>query len=179
MARDGVVSLLANGLADLAVGYYPDTAGALESEILYHEHHVCLFDPRACGIDAPIALADYLALPHFLVSSRADFSGVIDAELAAHGHARFIQLSTTSFLAVPFLLRGTRAVAIVPARLAKHCRDEIGLAVSPPPVTVRGFDVATVWHRRTDTDPAQRWFRERIREAVLGSAERATGGAVA
>jgi DNA-binding transcriptional LysR family regulator len=53
-----------------------------------------------------------------------------------------------------------------PARLAMHCRDAIGLAASEPPIEANGFDVAMVWHRRTDADPAQRRFRDRVRHAA-------------
>ncbi len=167
LARDEAASRLANGGTDVAVGYYPDSFGTLARETLFHEDHVCLFDARACGVTPPLTLDAYLALPHFLVSSRGDFTGTVDAELAATQHTRFVQLSTPSFLAIPFLLRGARAVAVVPSRLALHCRDAIGLAVSPPPAPIAGFDVDMVWHRRTEADPAQRWFRDRVREAAV------------
>jgi DNA-binding transcriptional LysR family regulator len=108
-------------------------------------------------------------LPHFLVSSAGDFSGTVDTTLAGMKRTRFVQLSTPNFLTIPFLLRGSRVVAIVPSRLALHCRDAIGLAVSPPPVKVAGFDVEMVWHLRTDAVPAQRWFRDRVREAIRQS----------
>jgi DNA-binding transcriptional LysR family regulator len=169
VARDEADAKLTNGLIDVAVGYYPGESAAMKRETLFHEDHVCLFDADACGTTPPITLDAYLSLPHFLVSSAADFSGAIDTALAAMKCRRFVQLSTPSFLTIPFLLRGSRAVAVVPLRLARHCRDAIGLAVSPPPVKVDGFDVAMVWHARTDSDPAQRWFRDRVREAVTKS----------
>jgi DNA-binding transcriptional LysR family regulator len=167
VARDEALAKLSSGLTDVAVGYYPDAAASLKRETLFHEEYVCLFDADACGAKSPITLDAYLALPHFLVSSAADFSGAIDTALAAMKRRRFVQLSTPSFLTIPFLLRGSRAVAVVPARLAMHCRDAIGLAVSPLPVKADGFDVAMVWHMRGDGDPAQRWFRDRVREAAM------------
>ncbi len=169
VARDEAAAKLANGVVDVAVGYHPEAGASFHRETLFHEEHVCLFDAAACGTATPIALEAYLALPHFLVSSVADFSGTVDRALEATKQSRFVQLSTTSFLTIPFLLRGSRAVAVVPSRLAQHCRDAIGLAVSPVPVEVAGFDVAMVWHARGETDPAQRWFRERVREAVRES----------
>ena len=169
VARDNVGARLASGAIDLAVGYHPQPGPALRGETLFHEDHVCLFDAEACGVTPPIALDLYLALPHFLVSSRADFTGVVDAELARHDRKRFVQLSTSSFLAMPFLLRGSPAVAVVPAKLARCCCHAIGLAACPPPVRIDGFNVTMVWHMRSDADPAQRWFRDRVREAVVES----------
>jgi DNA-binding transcriptional LysR family regulator len=167
LARDECDAKLSNGLVDVAVGYHPNAAGAIRGETLFREHHVCLFDADACATTSPITLDAYLALPHLLVSSAGDFSGAVDLALAGTKRARFVQLSTPSFLTIPFLLRGSRAVAVVPSRLALHCRDAIGLAVSPLPVEVDGFDVAMVWHIRADADPAQRWFRDRVRTAVM------------
>jgi DNA-binding transcriptional LysR family regulator len=169
LARDEADAKLANGVVDVAVGYYPDAASSKKRETLFHENHVCLFDADACGTKSPITLHAYLSLPHFLVSSAGDFTGAVDIALAGMKRTRFVQLSTPSFLTIPFLLRGSRAVAIVPSRLAHHCRDAIGLAVCPPPVKVDGFDVEMVWHPRTESDPAQRWFRDRVREAVTQS----------
>jgi DNA-binding transcriptional LysR family regulator len=166
VARDEMAAKLANASIDLAIGFRPDAAASLETETLFHEDHVCLYDAEACGFDRPITLEDYLSLPHYLVTSRGDFRGVVDARLDLLSFKRFVQLSISSFLAVPFLLRGSRAVAIVPARLARHCREVIGLSVAPPPVAIPGFDVAMVWDARTEADPAMRWFRERVREAV-------------
>ncbi len=168
-ARNEAAAKLAGGLLDVAVGYYPDPTTATQRETLFHEEHVCLFDAEACGTTAPITLEAYLALPHFLVSSAGDFTGAVDTALAQTGRPRFVQLSTPNFLTIPFLLRGSRAVAVVPSRLALHCRDAIGLALSPLPVKVDGFDVVMVWHMRTAADPAQRWFRDRLREAAAQS----------
>lgn len=170
VARDEVDAKLTTGLIDIAVGAYPGAASPIRRETLFHEEHVCLFDAVACGTTSPISLDAYLSLPHYLVSSTADFSGAVDTALAAEERTRFVQLSTPSFLTIPYLLHGSRAVGIVPLRLALYCRDAIGLAVSPPPVNTAGFDVAMVWHIRTDSDPAQRWFRDRVREAVADKA---------
>jgi DNA-binding transcriptional LysR family regulator len=166
-ARDEAVAKLGNGLVDVAVGYYPtDTSATIKRETLFHEEHVCLFDAASCETDSPITLDAYVSLPHFLVSSASDFSGAVDTALAETQRTRFVQLSTPNFLTIPFLLRGSRAVGVVPSRLALHCRDAIGLAVSPLPVTVPGFDVAMVWHVRTDSDPAHIWFRHCVRMAA-------------
>jgi hypothetical protein len=72
-------------------------------------------------------------------------------------------MATPHFLTIPLLLHGFRAVAAVPRRLAENCADVIGLAVSPLPIEIEGFDVSMLWHARTDTDPAQRWFRDLVR----------------
>jgi DNA-binding transcriptional LysR family regulator len=74
-------------------------------------------------------------------------------------------MATPHFLTIPFLLHGFRAVAAVPRRLAENCADVAGLAVSPMPIAIEGFDISMVWHARTETDPARRWLRDLVRVA--------------
>jgi DNA-binding transcriptional LysR family regulator len=163
--RDRVSTMLESGKIDLAIGYFPDSNTAQRAETLFHEDLVCLFDAKACGATAPLKLKTYLELPHILMSPRGEFTGCIDGLLGSDGATRFVFMATPHFLSIPFLLRGIRLVAAVPGQLAAGCADVAGLAVSPLPVEIEGFDVSMLWHSRTETDPAQRWFRELVREA--------------
>jgi LysR family transcriptional activator of mexEF-oprN operon len=170
--RDRAGMLLESGAIDLAIGFLPDTSGGRHTEILFHEEFVCLFDADACRASAPLTLKDYLELPHILMSLRGELTGGIDTLLARRGARRFVFMATPHFLTIPFLLHGFRAIAAVPRRLAENCADVAGLTLSPLPIEVQGFDVSMIWHARTETDPAQLWFRDLVRTA--GRA-RATG----
>ena len=57
--------------------------------------------------------------------------------------------------------------AAVVAEAAGLAAEVAGLAVSPPPIAVEGFDLSMLWHARTETDPAHRWFRQLVRKAGL------------
>jgi len=156
--------LLMTGAIDVAIGFFPDLEREMETITLYHETFVCLFDPQACGLQAPLSLDDYAALPHILVSLRGDPFGHIDELLQAAGRNRTVVYTTPHFLAVPFLLHGFRAVSALPRRLAENCADAAGLAICSVPLPSEGYDVRMVWHRRTSADPAQVWFRTLIEE---------------
>ena len=156
--------LLATGAIDLALGYFPEAGDEIEMQTLYHETFVCLFDAEACRTPPPLTLDAYAALPHILVSLRGDPSGHIDDLLRAAGRSRRVIYTTPHFLAVPFLLHGFRAVAALPRRLAENCADAAGLAMCPVPLASGGYDVKMVWHRRTASDPAQRWMRDIVAE---------------
>jgi LysR family transcriptional regulator, mexEF-oprN operon transcriptional activator len=174
MNRDQVGTMLESGAIDLAVGYYPEHLGAQHTEVLFHEDFVCLFDAKACGIKPPLKLKAYLELPHILMSLRGDLSGTADAVLAREGAKRFVFMATPHFLTIPFMLHGFSAVAAVPRRLAESCADVAGLAVSPMPIALDGFDISMLWHARTETDPAHRWFRDLIRVAARSRAQTRT-----
>ena len=91
--------------------------------------------------------------------------GHFDELLRAVGRSRVIIYTTPHFLAVPFLLHGFRAVAALPQRLAQYCADAADLATCPVPLASRGYDISMAWHRRTASDPAQRWLRDVVAEA--------------
>lgn len=67
---------------------------------------------------------------------------------------------------MPFVLKRRSALANVPATAARHFAAAYGLAISPPPIPSPGFEVSLAWHARTDADPAQAWFRDRVADAV-------------
>jgi DNA-binding transcriptional LysR family regulator len=163
--RERVAAMLETGAIDLAIAYFPDSKGAQKKEILFHEEFVCLFDTKACSVSAPIKLKTFIDLPHVLISLHGELSGAVDQALARTRAKRFVFMATPHFLAIPFLLHGLRAVATVPRRLAERCAEVARLAVSPLPIEIEGFDVSMLWHARTDTDPAQLWFRDLIRSA--------------
>jgi DNA-binding transcriptional LysR family regulator len=163
--RELVSAMLETGAIDVAIAYFPDVKGAQKKEVLFHEEFVCLFDTTACSVNTPIKLKTFIDLPHILISLHGELSGAVDQVLARTRAKRFVFMATPHFLAIPFLLRGLRAVATVPRRLAECCAEVARLAVSPLPIEIDGFDVSMLWHARSDTDPPQLWFRDLIRAA--------------
>lgn len=127
---------------DLAI-----TAGGFATRWL--SHRVLGDGGYACVVDAPAPLTvqDYVARDHILISS-GGFIGVVDEVLAALGHQRRVVASTTHFAALPYLLKGTEAVATVPAHAAHAMAGLAGLTVLPCPVAMPRFAVELGW--RTD-----------------------------
>jgi DNA-binding transcriptional LysR family regulator len=164
--RERLIAMLDNGGIDLAIGYFPEPTGSHSSEVLFHEEFDCLYDVNACGVTAPLSISTYLELPHIVMSLCEELTAGVDMALDREGLDRFVFVSTPHFLTVPYLLRRLRAVAAIPRRLAKSCADVAGLEISPMPLPMQGFDVSMYWHVRTETDPAQRWFRQFVREAA-------------
>jgi LysR family transcriptional activator of mexEF-oprN operon len=163
--RTGVIAPLENGAIDLAIGYFSEPVEAPQTEVLFHDEYVCLFDEKACGVSAPLRMADYLALPHIAISMHGELTGSIDQLLADKGADRFVFMATSNSRTIPFLLPGFRGVAAVPRRLAESCAKIAGLEISEMPVAADSFDVSMHWHSRSERDPAQRWFRDLVREA--------------
>jgi DNA-binding transcriptional LysR family regulator len=160
--KDQVTAALESGGIDLALGYFPDLSGPLKVRRLYSDDLVCLFDPEACGFQPPISLADYVRLPHLLMSTRGETSGVVDAALTAEGRSRRVLAAMPYFLSLPFCLYGLAAVACVPRRMAELCANATRLAVSPVPVPMPALEVSMAWAMRADRDPGLVWLRGRV-----------------
>lgn len=110
-----------------------------------------------------LSLDKYCRADHALVSvTGGGFHGSVDAQLAVSGMTRNITVSVPSFLAGIDLVRQSKLLLSIPARLAQNYR---GLLVSRTlPVRAPSFDVTLVWHARTDASRPHAWFRALVRK---------------
>ena len=73
---------------------------------------------------------------------------------------RALELSTSGFLIVPEVVSRSDMIALIPRRIAEGWSDRV--QVLEPPLTIPGFVIASIWHERTTTHPAQSWLRDRL-----------------
>jgi DNA-binding transcriptional LysR family regulator len=71
-----------------------------------------------------------------------------------------------TFAVAALLVASSRYVGLVPQRLAEQYGPALGLRWFPVPAELPEMDVRLCWHVRLDADPAQRWLRDTIRDAV-------------
>ncbi len=143
----------------LGVGRFTEGEVRHKRRRLFGANYLCLYDPARLPLAPPLALEDYLAVPHVLGSPRGDARGVVDDALALMGLRRTVAVATPHFAAVPFILKGARLLATVPQRPARLFAERFGLATSPVPLRLPDFDVSMLWHASYDHDPAHRWLR--------------------
>ena len=163
---------------DLAIAYGPLPEGGTEHKqrLLGADNFLCVFNPARVGVTPPIALDDYVRLPHVLTSLRSGEQGIVDTALAKLGLTRTVALTTPRFVAVPFLVRGAPVVATMHSRLARYFAGAVGLSTSPAPVELPDVSATLVWHASYDGDPAHRWLRQTIvRIAAEAGWKRGTG----
>ncbi len=136
----------------------------LKSRIVMRERFVtiaCANHPKIAARKGKLDLETFLECDHVFVSpGGGGFVGAVDTALDQLGMKRRVTISVGSFLMVPEIVERTELIATVPERLAYDCRREIEIFAAP--LDVPGFDVAMLWHERTDAHPAMRWLRERI-----------------
>jgi DNA-binding transcriptional LysR family regulator len=169
--RDDALRALAEGEADLAIGFFPRRVAEIEVRPLYEEDYL------VAGADAHprlrrrrLDLDLYCELDHVLVSLDGGLSGTVDAALAKLGRQRRVVAAVPQFLPALAAVADSRAVVTLPRRVAEAYAPRFGLRCFAPPLALRPFTVGAAWHRRTDGDPAQRWLREQVAAVAAGIA---------
>lgn len=109
-----------------------------------------------------IALRDYLAAGHLLVSSRRHGPGFEDQELARLGHERTIVLRCQHYFAACRVVENTDYLLTMPAQYAAVANAGLATVLVEMPVALPPMDVHLYWHVSRDSDPAHRWLRERL-----------------
>ena len=70
------------------------------------------------------------------------------------------------FLATPFLLTGTRSVALLPRRIAELTREPAALRILPVHLDAPPLIESVWWHEAHNADPGHRWLRRLLRRAA-------------
>lgn len=157
-------AMLASGEMDLGLSYFGPLPPWARRRRITEIGYSCIFDGARLGIESPIDAQSYLALPHLLVSFDGSLHGDVDRMLAERGLERTILMATTSFAALPYLLREVRAVATLPEFAARTLARPSGLSVSPLPFPIPPFTESLAWHGRNDADAAHVYLRDLIEE---------------
>jgi DNA-binding transcriptional LysR family regulator len=124
--------------------------------------------------DHPIASEPTLSiehvggLPHITITSSGDDTQFVDDALAEHGLARHVwaRVPLHSLLSV---LIGSRALAVVPRRVAADFMATSPLIIRPLPFASPRVSLSMIWHRRLDHHPAHSWLRATLRALVKES----------
>jgi len=73
--------------------------------------------------------------------------------------------STSHFAALPFLLKGSQAVATIPGHAAEAIAGMTGLQVLPCPLALPRYPVELGWRTQAQLDP----MLLKVREAIVAS----------
>jgi DNA-binding transcriptional LysR family regulator len=162
-SRDSAVDLLDAGLIDAAVGVPPTQA---ETRILtrpiLRDEFVTMVRRDHPSARRGMSMKTFLSLQHVLVSPEGDRHGLVDEALAQLGKRRNLVLTLPQMFAVPAVIAQTQMTATVMKRVALNSPARRMLVLFPPPVTLADVVFDLIWHRRSDTHPAQLWLRDLI-----------------
>jgi DNA-binding transcriptional LysR family regulator len=153
-----MVERMARGEVDLILGDIEKVPETLKARFLLNDDFVLAQrrgHPR--GMAAP-DLDEYCALPHVVVSARADFATPVDAVLEKLGRMRQVVAAVPSYNQVALVLSQSDGVATLPRQLLQRYTGFVDLIDLP--FRMPSFRLAMAWHPRAQNDPAGIWIRE-------------------
>jgi DNA-binding transcriptional LysR family regulator len=118
-----------------------------------------------------LSLREFARLPQVTMEGHAprvpfdvDVDADIDRQIGAAGLVRNKVVAISSLLAVKRLVGSTNLIATVPEVLLMDYEPDVAIEVIKTELTLNPVQVYLIWHRRTNSHPAHRWFREFILE---------------
>jgi DNA-binding transcriptional LysR family regulator len=136
-------------------------------EPLFRDQFVCVVDPGNARLrDGRLTIEDLSALPHAVRICGSTHVTMPDRVLDELSVRRRIQVATAGFLALPYLVRGTDLVAIIPERLALRVAIPLGLVVTEPPFGRVELIETLWWHPDRASAPEHAWLRRTLTEAA-------------
>ncbi|MBY4678095.1 LysR family transcriptional regulator [Marinobacterium arenosum] len=154
-------------LASTTHNQLPDT---LRSIPLGQDYPVCLM-----AADHPLTaeprptLEALLSYPYIRISSGGDKDSFLDRALKSQGFSRRIAFEVPFFSAAFSVLADSDRLLVVPAHIARNAARHYPLTSRPLPLAVPENRYHLFWHLLHDHDPAHRWLRELLAEAMRSS----------
>jgi DNA-binding transcriptional LysR family regulator len=161
--RDHAVDLLDAGAIDAAIGVPPTHSdGRILMRPVLRDEFVTIVASDHAAARRGMNLRTYLSLRHILVSPEGERHGLVDQALAQQGKKRMLALTLPQMFAAPAVVARTNMTATVMKRVALSSPAGRRLVLFPPPIVLPQIVFDLIWHRRSDSNPAQQWFRALI-----------------
>ena len=162
------IEALRDGSVDLDIGVGDVAAPDIRTAMLYRERLVGIVragHPLGRHRRRP-TLAQLCQYPHVSASRRGRARGPLDDALEDAGLQRHVAAVVPTFAVAALLVASSHYVGLVPQRFAEQHGQTLGIRWFPIPAALPEVDLCLLWHARLDTDPAQRWLRNTIRDAL-------------
>ncbi|MDZ7591522.1 MAG: LysR family transcriptional regulator [Rubrivivax sp.] len=169
--------LLEHGEADLALGFFPELPGAIAAEgdasPMQLEHlwgceYVCVMrHDHPLAAQRTLTLDAFCAAKHLRVSFAGRPRGFVDDALQRLGRQRQVMITVNQFHSAGCVVRQSDLLTVLPRSFVPATGFADELTWRKLPFEMPGIDVALLWHRRHHRDAAQRWLRDRLRQAAV------------
>ncbi|MBY3002040.1 LysR family transcriptional regulator [Rhizobium leguminosarum] len=162
LADTGVVS----GTTALVLGRIVDPPDNLVVQHLMDEGFACVVRAGHPEVGDSITREQFERLKHVNIVPPGRMRAGLFQALAHQQVRREVAISVTNFFAVTEMVAVTNYCATLPNLICRRLAHDPRLKVLPAPVDLGTFPVEMAWHVRYRHDPAHRWLRTLIGEAV-------------
>lgn len=168
-----IAAQLSEGKMDVAVGppfQMPDWIAQKKLHDSYivsvaqKAHPVLLKHAIAPGRRIPPDV--FCEIPQVLMSMDGSLRGTMDGALLEHGLTRKIAMTVPHFQAVALCVAESEMLGNLPVHFARHAATFLDLELYMPPFDPPILGGSVFWHKRYDQDPANRWLRSQIEQAL-------------
>lgn len=178
LTTDDPRPLLQHAEVDLALGQFPDTVTALRAAgrnatlrhvQLIDTRYVCVMRRAHPLAEQTLTLDAYCAANHLLTSSVGRPQSHVDQMLSALGRQRRVVLSVNQFFTAARVLLQSDLLTVLPLAFVPAAGHADQLRVRELPFDLGAMQLSMVWHMRRDAEPAHRWLRDRVLQAVASA----------
>jgi DNA-binding transcriptional LysR family regulator len=156
-----VDAAMERGAIDCMISPEQFQSGGQPQELLFTERHVLLGWANNPIFTRPVTQAAYDDAGHVVVEL-SDARAFVEDQVRAMGDKRRIEVVTSSFTIVPWLLPDTNRIALVHERLARLFVDKLPLTYVEPPFEIPSMRETLQYHRSRATDGGLVWLKERL-----------------
>lgn len=159
---------LRSGEVDIALGHFPDLAGAaLFQQRLFSHSFVCIVRADHPTIKDEMTRRQFLDGLHAVVHPAGHMNDSLEAELQAQGLTRKVSVRIEHFLAVPTILSQSNLIFTVPYAIGAGLAKLADIKLVKPPFKAKPRIIKQHWHSRFQHDGANRWLRSVVAELFM------------
>ena len=171
--------MLERGDADLAIGYFPQTVAALQSQgteaalrqtRLQESDYVCVMRQGHPLAEAELTLDAYCAAHHLLVSFSGRAHGLVDQALARVGRKRRVLLTVNQYFTAGSVVANSDLLTVLPTVFVQATGFREQVVTRQLPFGLPRLHVDMLCHQRSDRSSSQQCLRERVLEAAQTAA---------
>jgi DNA-binding transcriptional LysR family regulator len=155
------------GKIDAAVCSRGSLAVDAAGEVIFSDHYVCLASNQHPRLSSGLTMPQYLAERHVLVTPESGHS-LVEERLQELGCTRKIALRASHFNVLPEVVASTDLLLALPSHIARKFVAQHAVRVFDLPFAVRKLEIMLRWQEHRSDIAAQRWFRQIVRECMVG-----------
>ena len=157
---------LQSGELDAALDVMVPLSAEVRRERLGADAMVVLARADHPTVQGELNLETYLALEHVLVTGRRHGGGYEDLELGRLGWSRRIRVRCQQHAAANDIVSCSDLLVTMSRGYVEQVNRTIGNQVLAFPLDIPPLELFLYWHANVDEDPASRWFRQMVLEAL-------------
>lgn len=165
----GTLNQLDSGDVVLALDSLTEGGERFKCVGLLEDDYVAILSRNHPTTSEPTLSVQHLGtLPHITITSSGDDTQFVEDALVEHGLARRVcaRVPLHSLLSV---LIGSKAVAVVPRRVAADFLATSPVVMRPLPFASPRVSLSMIWHRRLDHHAAHHWLRATLQASIKAS----------